>query len=364
MARRALLVAGGTGGHLFPALALREVLVRRGWAAHIATDPRVTEMIAGVPPEEVYRIELSSLSRASLGDSVRSLLSLAKGVMQSRKLLKRYRPSVVVGFGGYPTVPPAVAARMAHIAMIAHEQNAVVGRANRLVVNLGATLATGFRNPKGGERALKSVYVGNPVRKAIIEAVRVYHAPAADEPFRLLVFGGSQGARVFSELVPGALALLPPDKRLRILVTQQARAEDVKATRQSYLGMGVELDVAPFFDNMGERIADAHLVICRAGASTVAELAVIGRPAILVPYPHALDHDQAENARMLADVGGAWLMPERGLTADMLARRLSTLLDTPDELEHAAACALEEGRIDAAEKLADLVEEAGGERTP
>ncbi len=362
MARRVLLAAGGTGGHLFPALALREVLLRRSWAVNFATDARVGEMLSGVPAEDVHRIQSASLGGGTARDKLRSLTTLAKGVLQSRGLMKRFRPAVVVGFGGYPTVPPAIAARIAHIPMIAHEQNAVVGRANRLVVNLGATLATGFRNPKGSSRGRHVVFVGNPVRKAIIEAVRFYQTPADDEPFRLLVFGGSQGAHAFAELVPGALALLPPDVRLRIVVTQQARPEDVKATRQAYTGMGVESHIEPFFNDMGERLADAHLVICRAGASTVAELAVIGRPAILVPYPHALDHDQAENARVLADSGGAWLMPEKELTASSLAQRLGALCASPEELETAAAAAQSVGRVDAAERLADLVEEAAGEQ--
>lgn len=363
MARRVLLVAGGTGGHLFPALALREVLLRRGWAVNFATDARVGEMIQGVPPEEVHRIQSASIGGGTAGDKFRSLTTLAKGVLQSRRLLKRFRPAVIIGFGGYPSVPPAVAARLAHIPVIAHEQNAVIGRANRLIVRFGATLATGFEHPKGAERARRAVYVGNPVRKAIIEAVRLYQPPSEDEPFRFLVFGGSQGAHAFSSLVPSALALLPPDMRLRIVVTQQARAEDVKATRQAYVGMGVQSEVAPFFTDMGERLADAHLVLCRAGASTVAELAVIGRPAILVPYPHALDHDQTENARVLAEAGGAWLMPESELTVSTLAKRLGTLCEAPDELEEAAAAAQSVGRVDAAERLADLVEENAGELT-
>jgi UDP-N-acetylglucosamine--N-acetylmuramyl-(pentapeptide) pyrophosphoryl-undecaprenol N-acetylglucosamine transferase len=360
LARRVLLAAGGTGGHLFPALALREVLIRRSWMVNIATDPRVGEMIVGVPAEDVHRIKSASPG-AALGDKVRSVASLGVGVLQSRRLIKRFRPAVVVGFGGYPTVPPAVAARFAHVPIIAHEQNAVVGRANRLVIKLGATLATGFKSPKGGEWAQQSIYVGNPVRKAIIEAVRAYDPPI-DEKFRLLVFGGSQGAHAFSELVPNALLELHPDTRLRMVVTQQARTEDLKATRDAYTGMGVESEVEPFFEDMGERLANAHLVICRAGASTVAELAVIGRPAILVPYPYALDHDQAENARALADAGGAWLMPEKDLTAKSLAERLSALCGAPDELEQAAAAAQSAGRVDAAERLADLVEEVAGER--
>jgi len=362
LARRVLLAAGGTGGHLFPALALREVLVRRAWTVNFATDPRVGEMIAGVPPQDVHRIQSATLG-GGLGGRMGALAALGKGVLQARRLMKRFRPAVVVGFGGYPTVPPAVAARIAHVPMIAHEQNAVVGRANRLVIRFGATLATGFRDPKGAERAERSVYVGNPVRKAIIEAVRFYEPPAEDEPFRLLVFGGSQGAHAFSELVPGALALMPPDMRLRIAVTQQARPEDVAATHQAYVGMGVKAEVAPFFDDMGERLAHAHLVLCRAGASTVAELAVIGRPAILVPYPHALDHDQAENARVLAEAGGAWLMLERELTVSSLAQRIGGLCEAPEELAAAAKAAQSVGRVDAAELLADLVEDVAGENS-
>jgi UDP-N-acetylglucosamine--N-acetylmuramyl-(pentapeptide) pyrophosphoryl-undecaprenol N-acetylglucosamine transferase len=355
LSRAALLVAGGTGGHLFPALALREALIRRGWNAHVATDPRVGELIAGVPTEETHRIASATLSGGSPLAVARSLGRLVEGVRHSRRLLQRLKPSVVVGFGGYPTVPPVVAARFAGIPIVVHEQNAVVGRANRLLIRLGATLATGFDKPKGGARARKQVHVGNPVRDAVAEAARPYEMPGDDRPFRLLVFGGSQGARVFSGLVPGALALLPEAERRRVTVVQQARPEDVDATRETYRGMGVEAVVEPFFTDMGERLAAAHLVICRAGASTVAELAALGRPAILVPYPYALDHDQAENARVLAEAGGAWLMLEKDLTVTTLASRLAALMGWPEELARAAEAAKAEARLDAAERLAELV---------
>jgi UDP-N-acetylglucosamine--N-acetylmuramyl-(pentapeptide) pyrophosphoryl-undecaprenol N-acetylglucosamine transferase len=357
LGRRALLVAGGTGGHLFPALALREVLLRRGWAAHIATDPRVGELIEGVPPEETHRVPSATFSLGSPVGMLRGGARLLQGVRHSRKLLKRVRPAIVVGFGGYPSVPPAAAARSFRIPVIAHEQNAVVGRANRLLLRFGAVLATGFKEPRGSDRAGRAVYVGNPVRKAIIEAVRPYDAPAANEPFRLLVFGGSQGAHVFSKLIPAALGLFPEESRWLVNVVQQARSEDLRVTREAFLKLGVEAEVQPFFNDMGERIADAHLVICRAGASTIAELAAIGRPAILVPYPHALDHDQTANARVLADSGGAWLVPEHELTATVLARRLGDLIENPGELTLAAEAARAEGRVDAAERLADLVED-------
>jgi UDP-N-acetylglucosamine--N-acetylmuramyl-(pentapeptide) pyrophosphoryl-undecaprenol N-acetylglucosamine transferase len=259
-------------------------------------------------------------------------------------------------------VPPAVAAWLAKIPIVAHEQNAVVGRANRIVLRLGAILATGFKDPKRAKRAVRSVYVGNPVRKAIIEAVRPYEMPTANAPFRLLVFGGSQGAHVFSKLIPAAIGLFPDESRWRVAVVQQARPEDVRSTREAFAKIAVDAEIEPFFGDMGERIAEAHLVICRAGASTVAELAVIGRPAILVPYPHALDHDQAENARVLAEAGGAWLVLESELTPTVLARRLGDLLEEPDELSIAADAARAEGRVDAAERLADLVEDVAKER--
>ncbi len=356
MARTTLLVAGGTGGHLFPALALREALVRRGWRVHVATDPRVGELIAGVPAEEAHRIPSATISGRSPVAMARTLAKLSAGMLQSRALLKRLDPLIVVGFGGYPTVPPVVAARLGGVPIIVHEQNAVVGRANRLLLRFGATLATGFDKPKGGERARQSVHVGNPVRSAIADAARPYEAPTAEGPFRLLVFGGSQGAHAFSELVPGALALLGEEKRRRVNIVQQARPGDVEATRASFRGMGVEALVEPFLTDMGQRLAAAHLVICRAGASTVAELAVAGRPAILVPYPHALDHDQAENARILSEAGGGWLMQQKGMTAATLAKRVSTLMDRPEELRRAAEAAKAQGLPDAAKRLADLVE--------
>ncbi len=360
--RRALLVAGGTGGHLFPALALREVLVRRGWTVHVATDPRVGELIAGVPPNETHRIPSATLSLGSVGGIFRSLSTLFKGVRVSRRLLKRIRPVIVIGFGGYPTVPPAVAARLASVPIVVHEQNAVVGRANRVLIRIGAALATGFRYPRGGERARLVEHVGNPVRRAIVESVQPYEPPLPDEPFHLFVFGGSQGARVFSGLIPGALAQLPEEKRWLITVVQQARPEDVKEVRNTYRGMGVEAVVEPFFNDMGSKLADAQLVICRSGASTVAELSVIGRPAILVPYPHALDQDQTANARVLADRDAAWLMPEQELTPKKLAAQILTLMEDPDMLTKAADAALAEGRVDAAERLADFVESVAERR--
>jgi UDP-N-acetylglucosamine--N-acetylmuramyl-(pentapeptide) pyrophosphoryl-undecaprenol N-acetylglucosamine transferase len=355
LGKTALLVAGGTGGHLFPALALREALVGRGWDVHIATDPRVGELIETVPASKRHRVPSSTFAGRSPAAMARTFATLGRGLLASRRLLKLVRPSIVVGFGGYPTVPPLVAARLARIPILVHEANVVVGRANKLLIGSGALLATGFAATKGGGKAREMVHVGNPVRSAIAAAARQYWPPLAGEPFRFLVFGGSQGARVFAGLVPAALAELSDERRNRFRIVQQARPEDLEATRAAFRGLGVEAVVQPFFSDMGERLADAHLVLCRAGASTVAELAVAGRPAILVPYPHALDQDQAENARVLAEAGGGWLMPESELTATTLARRLSALIDWPEQLQEAAEAAKALGRPDAAERLADLV---------
>ncbi|MBA3516807.1 MAG: undecaprenyldiphospho-muramoylpentapeptide beta-N-acetylglucosaminyltransferase [Rhizobiales bacterium] len=360
MASTALLVAGGTGGHLFPALALREALVARGWRVHLATDPRVGELIEGVPAAETHRVPSATLAGGSPLAMLRSIAMMAQGVAKSRALLRQVKPRVVVGFGGYPTVPPLVAARLARLPILVHEQNAVVGRANKLLIAFGAILATGFERPNGGARAREIVHVGNPVRAAVANAARPYQPAKGEGDFRLLVFGGSQGARVFSGLVPGALALLGEARRSRVRIVQQARPEDIDSTRSTFSGMGVPADVEPFFTDMGVRLAAAHLVLCRAGASTVAELAALGRPAILVPYPHALDHDQAENARALAEVGGAWIMPESELDPSTLARKLASLMDAPDELTAAAEAARAQGRLDAAERLADLVERCVG----
>nr|WP_205520789.1 undecaprenyldiphospho-muramoylpentapeptide beta-N-acetylglucosaminyltransferase [Propylenella binzhouense] len=359
-----MLVAGGTGGHLFPALALREVLTARGWRVELATDPRVGAYVEGVPPEARHVVRSATISGGNPLAILRSLGTMALGLSESRRLVARLRPEVAVGFGGYPTVPPLLAAKLAGLPIAVHEQNAVLGRANRLLVRFGAQLATGFPEPGGGEKARRRTHVGNPVRSAIaLRAGELYPAPAAGEPFRLLVFGGSQGARVFSDVVPDAVAALAAPERRRLRIVQQCRPEDIERTRAAYGRLGVEAELQPFFRDMPERLAAAHLVVSRAGASTVTEIAVIGRPSILVPYPHALDHDQAANAAALAAAGAAWVVPERDFTARGFANRLADLMQAPEQLAVAARAAAGQGRPDAAERLADFVESiASGRR--
>jgi UDP-N-acetylglucosamine--N-acetylmuramyl-(pentapeptide) pyrophosphoryl-undecaprenol N-acetylglucosamine transferase len=357
LAKTILLVAGGTGGHLFPALALREALVRRGWRVHVASDARVGRFIEGVPPEETHVVRSATITGNPLRAAA-ALGALGIGLWEARGLLRRIGPAAIVGFGGYPTVPPLIAARLAGIPIIVHDANAVLGRANRLMLRFGAHLATAFDKPVGAERARAATLVGNPVRAAVLAAAEVpYAAPGDGEPFRLLVFGGSQGAQVFSDIVPVAIAQLAPDLRRRLNIVQQCRPEDLERARAAYGELDVQAELAPFFADLPRRVAGAHLVISRSGASTVAELAAIGRPAILVPYPHALDQDQAANAKALAGAGGAWAMPQHELTPERLGQRLAELLDGPAELARAAAAAKSFGRPDAVERLADLVED-------
>jgi UDP-N-acetylglucosamine--N-acetylmuramyl-(pentapeptide) pyrophosphoryl-undecaprenol N-acetylglucosamine transferase len=363
MGKTALLVAGGTGGHLFPALALRAGLVERGWTVHMASDSRAGRFMEGVPAEYCHVIAAATFAGRNPVAALNTVATLMRGLIGARRLLKEIRPDVVVGFGGYPTLPPVIAARLGGVAAIVQDQNMVIGRANRLLIRLGAHLATGFENPAGAAAARAVTHVGNPVRPAVIAASeQPYRAPAPGEPFRLLVFGGSQGASVFSDLLPAAVAALSPDLRVRLTIVQQCREEDLARTRVAYGDLGVAAELATFFTDMAERIAAAHLVISRSGASTVSELAVIGRPAILVPYPHALDHDQAENARALCAAGGGWLMAEADLSPEKLAARLAELIGEPAQLAAAAAAARALGTPQAVALLADLVEKAASGR--
>lgn len=268
------------------------------------------------------------------------------------------KPAAVVGFGGYPSVPPLAAAQLRGVPTIVHEQNGVMGRANRLLAPRATVIATGFpRLDKASDKIrAKAVHVGNPVRPAVIAAADVpYDAPARDGAFRILVFGGSQGARVMAEVVPHAVAKLDPALRSRIEVVQQARGEDLAAVTDLYASAGVTAECAPFFNDLPQRMARAHLVIGRSGASSVAELAIIGRPSILVPLPHSLDQDQLTNANALAEIGGAEVVIQERFTPDNLAERLTTLVSAPEGLAAQAEAARKLAAPDAAARLADLV---------
>jgi UDP-N-acetylglucosamine--N-acetylmuramyl-(pentapeptide) pyrophosphoryl-undecaprenol N-acetylglucosamine transferase len=287
--------------------------------------------------------------------------TLWRGFVRASSIMQRLKPSIVVGFGGYPTLPPLFAATRRGIPTLIHEQNAVMGRANRALASRVTAIAGGFMAESEGSAADKMVVTGNPVRPAVIEAAKAaYPSFSGTNPFRLLVFGGSQGAQFFSEAVPPAIGALPKEVRARLAVTQQARPEDEATVRAAYAGMGVEAQVSPFFTDLAARMAAAHLVVSRSGASTVSEIAVIGRPALLVPYPHALDHDQAANAAALAKAGGAEVHRQDSLSPERLSALIGAMMEDKARLLSMAAAARSAGKPDAARLLADLTEAIAG----
>jgi UDP-N-acetylglucosamine--N-acetylmuramyl-(pentapeptide) pyrophosphoryl-undecaprenol N-acetylglucosamine transferase len=356
-ARVAVVAAGGTGGHLFPAQALAEVLIARGWRVALATDERGAAYAGAFPAEQ--RIALSAATYRP-GDPVglaRAGLVILRGVLQARSAFKSLKPAVVIGFGGYPSLPALLAAIFSSTRTVIHEQNAVMGRANRLLAPRVNAVACAFPTllKADAKVAARAQVVGNPVRPEIRALAEAGYVPPA-ETIHLLVTGGSQGARLLSELVPAAVAQLPEALRARLVVQQQTRPESMDVARSTYLDALVHAEIAPFFRDMAGRLAWAHLVIGRAGASTVSELAVAGRPSILIPLKIALDDDQGQNARVLAEAGGAVVAREDGLTVDGLAETLLGLLSDPERLARMASAARSVGRPDAAERLADLVE--------
>lgn len=350
-----LLSAGGTGGHLFPAQALAHELSARGWSIHLATDDRAQKYAGQFPAVKIHVIASGTPSGSGIIGKIRAALALARGMRESRQLLKSIQPKAVVGFGGYPTVPPLVAASGAFPTMI-HEQNAVAGRANKMLAGRVTAIAGGFLKAQG-PYADKTVETGNPVRPQVLEAAKTPYAKIGkSDPIHLVVFGGSQGAQYFSTALPEALALLPDAMRARIRLTQQARPEDEEEAKIQYDEIGIEADVSPFFSDLPARIGAAHLVIARSGASTVSEVAAIGRPAIFVPYPHALDHDQAANAKALEEAGGAIVRRQADLPPEVLANEIMALLEAPDMLAEMAAASKAAGKPQAATLLADLTE--------
>ncbi|CAN7476917.1 undecaprenyldiphospho-muramoylpentapeptide beta-N-acetylglucosaminyltransferase [Mesorhizobium sp. LjRoot246] len=359
-----LLAAGGTGGHLFPAEALAHELNGRGWSVHLATDDRAERFAGHFPAAAIYPIQSATMGSKNPFALLGAFWKIWRGVRQASAVIARIKPDAVVGFGGYPTLPPLYAATRRKVPTLIHEQNAVMGRANRALAGRVDAIAGGFLPQDASVVGAKTVTTGNPVRPAVLEAARTaYAASSGEEPFRLLVFGGSQGAQFFSDAMPGAVALLSEAQRKRLVITQQARADDVARVKAAYATLGVAVEVSPFFTDMAARIAAAHLVISRSGASTVSEIAVIGRPALLVPYPYALDHDQAANAAALAAAGGGEVHPQSSLSPERIAALVGGLMDTPERLTAMAAGAKSAGRPDAARLLADLTEAIASKKT-
>lgn len=351
-----VLAAGGTGGHLFPAEALGHELRNRGYAVHLVTDSRAERFAGTFPADEIHIVPSATFASKNPVAMAKTAWTLWRGLRTARKLMARLRPLAVVGFGGYPTVPPLLASTGLGIPTLIHEQNAVMGRANKALAKRVQAIAGGFLPEGKGELAAKIVVTGNPVRPPVLEAAKIpYVASRGEAKFRLVVFGGSQGAQFFSSAVPTAISLLEPALRERLVVTQQARKEDKDRVTSCFSKLNAPADIAPFFTNMAGRLAEAHLVICRSGASTVSELSVIGRPSILVPYPYALDHDQAANAAALVAEGGAQVMAQSDLSPEKLSALLTSAINEPDRLETMAADAKKAGKPNATEDLADLV---------
>lgn len=346
------LAAGGTGGHLFSAIALAEVLLARHHQVSVLTDRRGARFGTNIQMRSVPATRL----KGGLIGKVAGAFRLAAGVVSAAWHLKRDRCQLLVGFGGYPSVPPVLAAKLLGIPIILVEQNAVLGRANSRLARWAQTVATAF--PKVEKLGTTSHhFTGIPVRPAVVAARSEAYQPSVNEGrFQLLVFGGSQGAHVFADVVPQACALLPGNLRRRLQVTQQTRPEDEFSVRSTYAELGICAHIATFFDDLPAHMSKSHLVIARAGASTIAEVLTIGRPAVLVPYPHAMDDHQTENARAIDAAGAAWLMPQTAFTPEALAGRLETLLTLPDCAAQRAATAFKLGRPDAADSLADLAE--------
>lgn len=362
-----VIAAGGTGGHLFPAEALAQELQRRGRPVVLITDERGRAYAESFPACEVIGVKAATFAGRGPVGRIAAAFSIVRGVANARASLARLKPLAVVGFGGYPSLPAMAAAILSGVPSCIHEQNAVLGRVNRRLAPFVTAVASTFPSLKGlatSARA-KLAVTGNPVRDAVIaKAGAPYAAPGKLGDIRLLVFGGSQGAQFFSKVVPEALGLLDPSLARRIHVVQQARPEDEAGVRAAYAQAGVAAEVAPFFKNLPERMAEAHLVIGRGGASTVCELAVVGRPAIIVPLPSAMDDHQTFNAKFLEEMGAAIVLKQADVTAKALARHLTGWLGDPAKLDAAAAAARGLGRPDATRALADLVETLRPKRAP
>jgi UDP-N-acetylglucosamine--N-acetylmuramyl-(pentapeptide) pyrophosphoryl-undecaprenol N-acetylglucosamine transferase len=355
-----VIAAGGTGGHMFPAQALAEVMLRRGWRVRLSTDARGARYVGGFPHSvEVEQVASATFARGTLFNKLLAPLHIAGGVLGATLRMLRDKPDMVVGFGGYPTIPALAAAWILRRPRLVHEQNGVPGRVNRLFARRVDVVACGTWPTELPEGA-RSEHVGNPVRAAVMERAGAPYIPPGDYPMSLLVIGGSQGARILSDVVPGAIAALPDDMLGRIRVSHQAREEDIERVARAYAGAGVDADVQPFFRDVPARISEAQLVISRAGASSLADIAVIGRPAILIPYAAAAADHQTANARGLVEAGAAIRIPEHRLDEATLSEQIAAVLGDARGAQLMAQAALAQGMPDAPQHLADMVENLAG----
>ena len=353
-----VLAAGGTAGHVFPAEALAIELAARDFGLTLFTDQRGGAFSGVLQELDTYRIRAGGIKSKNIPTLFKSGFELAIGLFQAHNLLRKVKPCAVVGFGGYASVPTMLAASLGAYPTLIHEQNAVLGRANRFLASRVNSIATCFEAVEGlpGSLVGKVTMSGMPVRPSIVDFQNKDYRPITDDgPFHILVIGGSQGARVLSDVVPASITTIPEAIRRRFRIVQQCRHEDMERVRAAYVGAGVDAELATFFDDLPKRLAEAHLVIARAGASTVAEVTTIGRPSILVPYSFAIDDHQARNAHAINEAGAGWVLPESGFSAEKLRERLESLIALPSVLELTAANAKALGRPGAVKSLADMV---------
>jgi UDP-N-acetylglucosamine--N-acetylmuramyl-(pentapeptide) pyrophosphoryl-undecaprenol N-acetylglucosamine transferase len=361
-----VLAAGGTGGHMIPAHALAEELRGRGHGVLLVTDERGTRFPGIFEQVPVHVLPAGRLGGGPIG-WLKALSAVARGRAEAKRLYREHRPDAVIGFGGYPAFPALLAASALRIPTILHEQNAVIGRVNRLLAGEAEAIGTAYGRierlkPKYRDKA---VLVGNPVRAEIARLGELPFPPFdASAPLKILVTGGSQGASVLGQIVPAGLGMLAASLRHRLQVVQQCRPDDIERVRGHYAELGIPAELMTYIENMPAKLADAHLVIARAGASTIAELTVAGRPAILVPFAAATDDHQTANARELVEAGGARAIAQSAFTPEVLARQIEALAMDPVALDNAAARALSVGRPHAARDLADLAERIGGGAAP
>ncbi|PIE15092.1 MAG: UDP-N-acetylglucosamine--N-acetylmuramyl-(pentapeptide) pyrophosphoryl-undecaprenol N-acetylglucosamine transferase [Rhodobacterales bacterium] len=358
-----VIAAGGTGGHMFPAQALAEVMLRKGWRVKLSTDARGARYTGGFPHSvEIEQISSATFARGGLLAKVAVPFRILGGVLSAAWKMRRDRPDVVVGFGGYPTIPAMGAATLLRLPRMIHEQNGVLGRVNQLFAKRVDAIACGTW-PTTLPEGVEGIHVGNPVRGAVLERAGAGYIAPGDYPMSILVIGGSQGARILSDIVPPAIAQLPMDVLRNIRVSHQARDEDGQRVATYYAEQGINADVQPFFNDVPSRMSEAQLVISRSGASSVADISVIGRPSILIPYAAATADHQTANARGLVDAGAAILVPEAKMEVDSMAEHIAMVLSQPHAATQMANAALGVGKPEATKELVALVEQLARKET-
>jgi UDP-N-acetylglucosamine--N-acetylmuramyl-(pentapeptide) pyrophosphoryl-undecaprenol N-acetylglucosamine transferase len=351
-----IIAAGGTGGHMFPAQALAEVMLRKGWRVKLSTDARGARYTGGFPHVvEIEEISSATFARGGIPAKLLVPFRVLGGIASATLRMMRDRPAMVVGFGGYPSIPAVSAAWILRRPRMLHEQNGVLGRVNRLFAKRVNAVACGTW-PTDLPKGVEGTFTGNPVRAAVLERAGAAYIAPGDYPMSMLVMGGSQGARILSDMVPEAILKLPEELRGYLRIYHQAREEDRKRVEVYYASHGLVAVVKPFFNNVPALMSEAQLVISRAGASSVADIAVIGRPSILIPYAAATGDHQTANARGLVEAEAATMIPESKLDADTLSAQIKAILTTPIAASHMAQAALKCGRPDATEQLVEMVE--------